>query len=200
MRWTYWAESADQNKAPIAQAIEPYLVQAKTVLELGSGTGQHAVHLAGQHAHLSWQPSEHPKNLSALVDNMSQNTLPNIQTPIALDASATNWPSLKADMLFSANTLHIMSWGSVCQLFHHLGKLLEEQQVALFYGPFRFSDRAFAPSNVTFDQWLKGRDPLSGIRDIDALIDQGNANGLQLESAIEMPANNHILQWRRNDR
>lgn len=197
MRWTHWADSAEQNKTVISEVIAPYLATAKSVLEIGSGTGQHAVHLAAQHPHLSWQPSEHPSNLAMLEENLQQHGLPNIQAPQALDASAEQWPALEADLVYSANTLHIMSWSSVCQLFQHLGQIPAAKPV-LFYGPFRFEDRDFAPSNEAFDQWLKQRDAQSGIRDIRALEEQGETVGLSLEQAIEMPANNHILVWKRS--
>ena len=198
MRWTHWAESAEQNKSVIGEAIAPYLKSAQTVLEIGSGTGQHAVHLAEQHPHLSWQPSEHPSNLSMLKENLQQHGLSNIRAPQVLDANAAQWPELEADLVYSANTLHIMSWASVCQLFQHLGKIPTAEQYVLFYGPFRFDDRDFAPSNEAFDHWLKQYDPQSGIRDISALEEQGKSIGLALVKAIEMPANNHILVWKRS--
>ena len=197
MRWTHWADSAEQNKTVISEAMEPYLSTASSVLEIGSGTGQHAVHLAEQHPHLRWQPSEHPSNLAMLEENLQQHGLPNIQAAQALDASAEQWPALEADLVYSANTLHIMSWSSVCQLLQHLGQMPTAKQV-LFYGPFRFEDKDFAPSNQAFDQWLKQRDAQSGIREIRALEEQGATVGLALEQAIEMPANNHILVWKRS--
>lgn len=195
MQWTHWAESAEQNKKPIAEALQPFLAAANSVLEIGSGTGQHAVHFAGLHPHLRWQPSEHPHNLNTLQQNLSCNGGSNIESAIALDASAPQWPALTADVIYSANTLHIMSWASVQQLFAHVGALLDTGQRILLYGPFRFADRPFAASNTAFDQYLQQADPLSGIRDIDALVELGQQTGLRLESDIEMPANNHILVW-----
>lgn len=198
MHWTHWAESADQNKDPITAAIAPLLREASAVLELGSGTGQHAVHLAGLHPQLRWQPTEHPQMLDALAENLRQHPLPNLAAPLALDASAERWPRFEADLLYSSNTLHIMSWDSVCRLFGHVGEQLGAGHSALFYGPFRFADRPFAPSNTAFDAWLKERDPLSGVRDVEALQAQADAAGLSLEAVIDMPANNHILHWRRD--
>jgi len=197
MRWTQWAESAEQNKVPITEALSPYFSTAKRVLELGSGTGQHAVHFAQKHPQLEWLPSERQCNLEMLRQNLRLNALSNVNNAIAIDASDDTWPQLDVDLVYSANTLHIMSWDAVCQLFVHLGQLLKAQQRFCVYGPFRFPDRPFATSNAAFDQYLKQQDALSGIRDIDALKAVASAHNLYLENDIEMPANNHVLLWQR---
>ncbi len=197
MQWTHWAESAEQNKTPIAETLSADLNAARSVLEIGSGTGQHAVHFAQLHSHLQWQPSEHPHNLTALRQNLSSQDLTNISPAIALDADDEQWPALQCDLVYSANTLHIMPWTAVCQLFRNLGTVLAPTQRAFFYGPFAFSDRPLAPSNQHFDRYLHQQNPLSGIRCVDAMGEEAEAGGLFLEKAIEMPANNHILVWQR---
>ncbi len=195
--WLYWAESAEQNKSVIAEAIKPYLINANSALELGSGTGQHAVFFAEQYSMLQWQPSEHADNVEKLRENLRLHSKPNIREAIVLDAVADQWPTMQCDLFYSANTLHIMSWISVCQLFKHLGALLQTEQRALIYGPFRFADRPFAASNEAFNNHLKQGDPLAGIRPIEALKKVASENGIYLEKAMQMPANNHVLVWQR---
>jgi len=198
MHWDFWAESADQNKDFILEAIQPYLNNGCRVLEIGSGTGQHAVHFAQHCEGIYWQPSEHPTQLPVLQQNLSNFPLDNIEPAVALDAGSESWPNMQPTLSYSANTLHIMSWPDACQLMKHLSKQLPAQGIALFYGPFKFADRPFASSNAAFDQFLKSKDPNSGIRGIEALKEAAEPHGLRLEKVIDMPANNHTLVWRRD--
>lgn len=192
-----YSESCDQNRDPILSVIGPLLSDKKTVLEIGSGTGQHAVYFAKKMPHLSWHTSDRMENHSGIKLWMVESGLSNVQEPFALDVSKDDWPSLSFDVVYSANTTHIMHLFEVDSLFAGVGKVLQKDGLFLLYGPFNYEGRYTSESNGRFDGWLKARDPESGIRDFEYLDDLAEQSGLKLISDVEMPANNRTLVWQK---
>jgi len=190
-----YAESCEQNRKPILAVIEPLLRGRKGVLEIGSGTGQHAVYFAAQMPHLLWHCSDRLENHPGIVEWLTEVDLPNTRLPLALDVAQATWPVMAVDAVFSANTAHIMSAESVQAMFDGVGRLLPTGGLFLLYGPFNYHGRYTSDSNASFDQWLKQRDPESAIRDFEQLNQWAEAVGMQLQQDITMPANNRILCW-----
>src|SRR5215470_9375248 len=152
------SEACERNKEPILAVLRDALAAARTVLEVGSGTGQHAVHFAAQLPQLLWQPSEMPELLAPLAERIRLEGGGNLRAPLALDVRATPWACAPADAVFSANTLHIMSWDSVGDFFRGVGGVLTGAGVLCVYGPFNYGGQYTSPSNAEFDVWLRARD------------------------------------------
>ena len=195
-----FAESCEQNKEVILNVIKPLLDNSHSLLEIGSGTGQHAVHFAQAMPHLTWYPSDRVESLPGiemwLDDYRSRGvSLDNVESPFELDVMQTQWPELEVDAIFSANTLHIMNWNEVEMFFQKVPLVLKSGGMILIYGPFNYHGNYTSDSNRQFDGWLKSRDPESGIRDFDDLNELASQNGLQIMADFEMPANNRILCW-----
>jgi len=191
-----YSESCDQNREPILRVIQPLLADRRGVLEIGSGTGQHAVFFARQMPHLIWHTSDRVENHPGIRLWLDQASLPNLRTPLPLDVARDPWPEIGVDAVFSANTAHIMGWPDVQAMFRGVGRVLPTGGLFLLYGPFNYAGAYTSDSNARFDQWLKGRDPDSGIRDFEALDQQAREAGMRLHDDFEMPANNRILCWR----
>ncbi len=191
------SEACERNKGPILAVLGAELAASRSVLEIGSGTGQHAVHFARHLAHLSWQPTELGAELGPLTERILVEGPPNLRPAIALDVAAHPWPVERVDAVFSANTLHIMPWEAVEHFFHGIGAVLAAPGVLCVYGPFRYGGGYTSESNAEFDRYLRRRDPLSGIRDFEALERLAAAAGLVLAADHAMPANNQTLVWRR---
>lgn len=192
-----FSESCEQNKAPILAVIAPLFRDCRSVLEIGSGTGQHAVHFAAHLPHLLWHTSDMAENHPGINLWLAEAALPNTRPPLALDVLRDPWPELVVDAVFSANTTHIMGWLAVEALFAGVGKLLPQNGLFVLYGPFNYAGQYTSESNARFDQWLKMRDPYSGIRDVDDLKRLAAAAGMTLLHDVEMPVNNRILVWRK---
>lgn len=189
------AESCEENKLPILNVLRIEFARVNRVLEIGSGTGQHAVFFASQLPHLHWQTSdvrEYHAGIQAWIDDAR---LPNVAAPLDLDVRTGPWPEQQYDGIFSANTVHIMGWPAVAAMFSGIGKLLAAGGVFCLYGPFNYNGAFTSPSNARFDQWLKARDPVSGVRDFEALDGLAQAAGMRLHKDYEMPANNRTLVW-----
>jgi len=167
------------------------------VLEIGSGTGQHAVFFAEALSHLNWQPTDLSENLPGIALWNAEADLPNLAEPLALDVSEKPWPVAPTEAVFTANTLHIMSWPQVEELFSGLAGVLLPGGLFCCYGPFNYDGRYTSASNRQFDGWLMARDPNSLIRDLADLALLADKAGLTLESDHDMPANNRLLQWRK---
>jgi cyclopropane fatty-acyl-phospholipid synthase-like methyltransferase len=167
------------------------------VLEIGSGTGQHAVHFAAAMPWLSWQCSDRAENLPGIRLWLGEAGLPNTPAPIELDVGGA-WPTHRFDAVFSANTLHIMGWPEVRQFFDGIDAVLDAEGVLAVYGPFNYGGEYTSDSNREFDAWLKARDPRSGIRDFEAVDALAREIGLTLMDDVAMPANNRMLVWRRS--
>jgi cyclopropane fatty-acyl-phospholipid synthase-like methyltransferase len=191
------SEACERNKGPILAVLRNELAASRAVLEIGSGTGQHAVHFATHLPHLIWQPTELPENLPTLAERIALEGPANLRAPLALDVRAHPWGVASADAVFSANTLHIMSWSEVQHFFRGVGGVLPATGLLCVYGPFRYRGRHTSDSNAEFDAYLKRRDPLSGVRDFEALETLARAQALTLAADHPMPANNRTLVWRR---
>lgn len=192
-----YSQACDENREPILDIIRDVFVDAHHILEIGSGTGQHAVYFARRLPHLNWQPSDLPENHASILAWRDEAGLENVQPPISLDVTAATWPDGKYDGLFSANTTHIMSWEAVQGMFGGIGKLLHRGACCCLYGPFNYGGTCTSDSNLQFDGWLKERDPASGIRDFEAIAELAGINGFELESDNEMPVNNRLLVWKK---
>lgn len=193
-----YSEACEENKAPILGVLRQELADCASVLEIGSGTGQHAVFFAAELGHLEWHTSdmrEHHAGIRAWLEAAPRS---NLHPPLALDVLHDPWPQRRFDAVFSANTAHIMSWPAVEAMFRGVGRVLEPGGVFCLYGPFSYAGGHTAESNARFDAWLRARDPASGVRDFEALNALAVASGLRLSADHEMPVNNRILVWRRD--
>jgi cyclopropane fatty-acyl-phospholipid synthase-like methyltransferase len=194
------SDACERNKGPILEVLALELAAHHAVLEIGSGTGQHAVHFARHLPRLSWQPSEVAELQAGLAARIRLEGSANLRAPIVLDVRSLPWPPAPAgtvfDAVFSANTLHIMAWEAVGDFFRGVGAALAAGGVLCVYGPFRYGGRYTSSSNADFDAWLRMRDPASGIRDFEALDALARAAGLTLAADHAMPANNQTLVWR----
>jgi hypothetical protein len=199
------SEACERNRDPILALIKPLLRDRQRVIEIGAGTGQHARHFAQQLPHLCWQASDAGLSslplLSDLATYLAHPNLPNLPPPLLLDVMQQPWPTAvlqyQADAAYSANTLHIMSWTAVAPLFAGLGRWLPMAAPFIVYGPFRYAGRHTSDSNQRFDRSLRQRDPASGVRDIESVMETAVANGFVLEADHAMPANNRTLVFRR---
>ena len=188
--------ACERNREPILAVLREHFAARRQVLEIGSGTGQHAVFFAAAMPWLQWQASDRAEYLPGIRAWLDDARLPNTPAPLELDVLAA-WPALDVDAVFSANTLHIMGWDGVQALFEGVGKLLADSgDTLIVYGPFNYGGAYTSDSNRQFDAWLKARDPRSGIRDFEAVDALAEAAGLRLLADIEMPANNRCLVWR----
>jgi len=192
-----FSEACERNKGPILEHLAPALARASSVLEIGSGTGQHAVHFARHLPAVAWQPSDRAEWLPGLAARIAAEGPANLAAPLELDVAWERWPVGPADAVYSANTLHIMSWPEVEALFRGAGRTLTPGGVLAIYGPFRYGGRFTTDSNAQFDAGLRGRDPASGIRDFESVNALAHAEGLALEADHAMPANNQLLLWRK---
>src|ERR1700734_4006637 len=149
-----YSDACERNREPILDVLRQHFADRRHVLEIGSGTGQHAVHFAAALPHLAWQTSELDANLAGVRLWLEESRLPNLPPPIALDVTGT-WPEARFDAVFSANTLHIMSWPDVRTMFAELPKVLTADAMLAVYGPFNYNGRFTSLSNASFDEWLK---------------------------------------------
>lgn len=193
-----FSEAAERNKQPILNILRPLLANRTAVLEIGSGTGQHAVFFASALPHLIWHPTELPDKLAILTRMCRSHPSENLAAPLPFDIDDDHWPTIQADAVFTANTLHIIHWPQVCRLFSRAGALLPQQGIFCTYGPHNRDGRYTSVSNAQFDGWLKNRDPGSGIRDIADLQQLAEKCGMPLQHDFAMPANNRLLVWRKN--
>jgi hypothetical protein len=194
-----YSQASENNKAPILQVLTRVFADRKSVLEVGSGTGQHATYLATGLQHLAWQPTETAAHLPILLPRCQQAAVHNLTPPLVLDVCDKPWPDLVFDAVFTANTLHIMSFDSVRALFGSLAELAQRDVCLAVYGPFNYAGQYTSDSNARFDQWLAGRDPESAIRDFEQVDALARSAGFILQEDNEMPANNRLLIWQRGD-
>ncbi len=194
-----YSESCDQNRNPILGVIQPLLtnqeINGKSVLEIGSGTGQHAVYFAQKMPHLIWQTSDQQPYHEGIIRWLDDAKLDNTPAPITLNVSTDKWPKLTFGAIFSANSVHIMAWDNVVDFFENAPKLLNAGGLFILYGPFNYNQTYTSDSNARFDNWLKQRDPKSAIRDFEALDELAQKSGMVLHSDHTLPANNRILAW-----
>lgn len=175
--------------------LKEVLPSAGTVLEIGSGTGQHAAYFAAQLPNLFWQPTDLPENFASIRAWAAEAGLANLRAPLELDVLAEHWPVSPVQAIVCINTIHIVAWRGVENLFAGAGRALAVGGVMFAYGPYRYAARPLEPSNEDFDKWLKARDPVSGVRDFEAVNALARQHGLALAGDRAMPANNRSLWW-----
>lgn len=190
------APSCERNRDPILDVLRSHFADRRQVLEIGSGTGQHAVYFAAAMPHLQWQCTDRPEYLPGIRQWLDEAALPNTPTPFVLDVSGP-WPAGAHDAVFSANTLHIMSWAEVERLFHQLGRVTTDDAKLAIYGPFNYDGRYTSESNAAFDGWLQARGEHMRIRDAEAVDAVAEAAGFGLIEDVAMPANNRLRIWQR---
>ena len=192
-----FSESCERNQAHILAVLKSLFDDRKHVLEIASGTGQHAVYFGQALPHLLWQTSELEQNHDGIRAWLEESQLQNVLPPIALDVNDSQWPIGKMDAVFNANTVHIVSWREVERMFENIGQVLETGGILCLYGPFNYKGTYTSESNARFDDWLKARDAKSGIRDFEAVNLLAESQGLLLLQDEPMPANNRILAWQK---
>ena len=188
-----FSAACERNKDPILEVLRLRFADRTQVLEIGSGTGQHAVYFARQLGHLTWHPTEQLVYLADLTERVKLEGPDNLRAPTLLDVRQAVWPVRGVDAMFTANTLHIMSWSEVMALFNGIGTVLAPGGVLCIYGPFRYAGRHTSDSNQEFDRMLQERDPQSGLRDIEAVSLLADQYGLRLDADFDLPANNRLL-------
>lgn len=191
-----YSQACGENKAPIHDVLAKHLGAARSLLEIGSGTGQHAVYFAAAFPDLSWQPSDVGENLPGIRLWLDDAGLSNLRAPLTLDVTGP-WPETRFDAIFSANTAHIMSDAQVAAMFRGIPQVLASGGLFALYGPFNYAGAYTSDSNARFDGWLKARDPRSGIKDFEHLDTLARDGGMTLVEDHEMPVNNRTLVWRR---
>jgi SAM-dependent methyltransferase len=185
--------ACERNKDPILEVLRVRFADRTQVLEIGSGTGQHAVHFARALAHLTWHPTEQLAYLADLAERVKLEGGHNLRPPTLLDVTQAVWPVRSVDAMFTANTLHIMSWPEVIALYRGVAAVLAPGGVFCVYGPFRYDGRYTSDSNQEFDRMLQERDPQSGLRDIQAITLLAEQYGLILDADHDLPANNRLV-------
>lgn len=200
-----FSAAAENNKRPILEKLKDAFSESTRILEIASGTGQHAVFFAENLPHLDWRPSDLDENLPAIDQRIVQAdaNLANLLAPIELDMSDLPWPVSASDYedaydgIYTANSLHIVSWELVEAFFEGVGETLAPGGVLCIYGPFKYEGTFTTASNETFDKSLRDRNPESGIRDFEAVNELAEKIGLKLIADHPMPANNQLLVWKR---
>lgn len=187
-----------RNREPIAEVLRDWLPPAGLVLEIASGTGEHAVHFAGAFPHLDWQPSDvEPVALRSIAAWRADCGLPNLREPVPLDAAASTWPVERAEAVLSINMVHISPWASALGLLDGAARVLPPGGRLILYGPWLTQAVATAPSNLDFDADLRRRDPAWGLRKAEDFAREAEGRGLGLDDQRSMPANNRMLLFTR---
>ena len=192
-----YAPACDRNREPILAVLREHFADRRRVLEIGSGTGQHAVHFAAALPHLTWQTSDRAPNVPGIRMWLDEARLPNTPAPLELDVDG-RWPEGTYDALFTANTLHIMGWDDVVRMFAALPAVTTGDAVLAIYGPFNDAGRFTSESNAAFDARLRSENPRQGLRDMQAVDELARAAGFGLVEDRAMPANNRTLLFRRS--
>lgn len=193
-----YAESCDQNQQVILEVLQQVFSEPGQVLEIGSGTGQHALFFTQHLPHLNWQPTDVISQLEGIRMWMEDADHARIQPPRELDLSNTDWfIGNSIDYVFTANTAHIVSWPLVQSMFRGIARSLRSGGLFAQYGPFNYAGEYTSESNARFDVWLKNRDPDSAIRNFEDLQSLAQSHGMELLEDHAMPANNRILVWRK---
>ncbi len=193
-----FSAACERNRDPILAVLRSFFADRTRVLEVGSGTGQHAAHFAAALPHLIWQASDRAEHLPGIRAWLDHAALPNTPAPLTLDVASGPWPPGPFDAVFSANTLHIMGWPEVEAFFAALPAVTTGDAKLAIYGPFNHAGHFTSASNAAFDESLKMRASHMGIRD-DAAVDAlARAAGFALHEDIAMPANNRLRLWQRS--
>jgi len=191
-----FSQACENNKKPILAQLKKVFKSSRSVLEVGSGTGQHSVFFAEHLPYLQWYTSDRKVNHEGINLWHSEVNLTNLHTPLELDLN-NEWPVDKVDAIYTANTFHIVSWQLVERFFDGVKRHLNNEGMLCIYGPFKYQGKFTSPSNDDFNTFLVDRDPLSGIRDFEAVEGLAKQAGLSLISDTAMPANNQLLVFKR---
>lgn len=193
-----FSEAADRNKEPILEVLKKVIRPDDThLLEVGAGTGQHAVYLAPHFPTMEWAPTEVSENLPMLRERIKQSGIPNIKTPFRLKIGEDDFPIRTFNVILTINTFHIMSWKECKTFIKLISARLEEGDKVMIYGPFNYNGKFTAPSNEEFDKSLREQNPQSGIRAFEDVLAAMFKNGFEMIKDYEMPANNRLLLFRR---
>ena len=187
-----YSQACDNNKVPILNELSSYFILCRNVLEIGSGTGQHAVFFAENLPALRWHTSDRIENHVGISQWIEESNLSNIEFPIELDVESDEWPTSGFEGVFTANTCHIMHWNMVVAMVEGVKSLLPTDGFFVIYGPFNYNNDYTSDSNRCFDDMLKERDPESGLRDFEDLECLAKNNSLILFKDVAMPANNRL--------
>ncbi|MEQ1742642.1 MAG: DUF938 domain-containing protein [Candidatus Nitrotoga sp.] len=192
-----YSESCAQNQVPILEVLQEIFVNQQYVLEIASGTGQHAVYFGSALPHLTWQTSELEQNHAGILAWLNETKLSNVLPPVVIDVNDDQWPIEMVDTVFNANTVHIISWPEVERMFAGIARVLSAGGILCLYGPFNYGEKFTSESNARFDAWLKSRDRYSGVRNFEAINQLAETHGLFLLKDVTMPSNNRTLVWQR---
>lgn len=192
-----FSQACENNKQPILEVLKILFTSSRHVLEIGSGTGQHAVFFSGELPHLTWQPTDRSEYLPGIELWRQEAQQPNLLAPLILDVTQPDWPG-GFDAAFSANTAHIMSLENARHMLAQIGKRLPMHGIFALYGPFNYQGNYTSESNAQFDVWLKTVNPQQGIRDFETINHSAELAGLYLLNDYPMPANNRLLCWRKS--
>jgi len=194
-----YSAACDKNRDPILSVLQVLFSSCNSVLEIGSGTGQHAVYFASHMPHLVWHTSDVQQNHADINQWLEEAGLDNVRPPLDLDVTQAPWPAISIEAVFSANTAHIMHWHAVEAFIPGVGQILPANGLFVLYGPFNYNNQYTSSSNAEFDVWLKQRDPESSIRNFEDLNRLAVASGMILKEDIAMPANNRLLVWEKQN-
>lgn len=192
-----FCSAADRNKTPILQVLEHIFTEAGCILEIGSGTGQHAAYFAARLPHVTWQATDLPAALAGIEAWRREAALANLPPPLVLDVHQYLWPVSRVKGAFSANTAHILSWKGVERMFAGLSQVVEPAGFFCLYGPFNEGGKYTSEGNAQLDVWLRAQDSASGLRDFDDVCALAVRTGFALAANHALPANNRLLVWRR---
>lgn len=193
-----YSAACERNRAPILEVLRDVLPERGLVLEIASGTGMHAAFVAAALPSIEWQPSDaDDEALSSIEAWRDETGAPNLRPPVRLDVCAAAWPIERADAIFNANMIHISPWAVTLGLFDGAARVLDAGAPLVMYGPYKRGGAHTAPSNASFDESLRARDPSWGVRDLAVVADEAAARGFDLERVVEMPANNLCVIYRK---
>ena len=192
------APAAERNKVFILDVLRRVLPERGLVLEIASGTGQHVAYLAAELPGLAWQPSDaDPKMMATIAAWTAETAAGNVLRPITLDVRDPAWPIEAADAVLCINMIHIAPWEATLGLMRGAARVLAKGGLLVLYGPYRRHGRHTAPSNESFDAWLRNQNGAWGVRDLEAVVEAAGVQGLVFDGAVEMPANNLTVVFRR---
>lgn len=193
-----YSPACERNREPIFEVLKEHILPTdERLLEVGAGSGQHAVYFSPRFPRLEWFPTDLSSQLLGMKKWVDEARIPNLQKPQRLDVSKDDFPKLRFDVVYTANTFHIMHWKDCKSFMKLLGHRLREGSRAIFYGPFKYNGEFTSPSNAAFDETLRGKDPLSGIRAFEDVNNNMVKNGFELVHDYEMPAHNRMLVFTR---
>lgn len=191
------SDACERNKDPILERLREVLPESPRVLEIGCGTGQHAVHFARHLDGVAWQPADRPGRTGSVEGRRRRADLDNLLEPLELDLFDGEWNVEPVDALVAINVLHIAPWPATDRLFEHAASLLRSPGIVYCYGPFKYRDRELEPSNRRFDEMLQSRDPDMGLREVEEVRERAATHGFEFVVDRAMPANNRSLVWRK---